>query len=96
MLEIKEKIIKFAYIKLQKGVHLKLKESADTKKNRVPTLHIRLRAQVNKKSSAGVADPRPKKKCLRPKLESRISDFPIFWVYFFRFLLSCGPKSRYF
>ncbi len=26
----------------------------------------------------------------------RISDFSTFWVYFFRFLLSCGPKSLYF
>jgi hypothetical protein len=40
-------------------------------------------------SSSGVANP-------RPKLESRISDFPIFWVYFFCFLSYCGPKNQYF
>ncbi len=31
-----------------------------------------------------------------PKLESRISDFLMFWVYFPSFLWYCGPKSPYF
>jgi hypothetical protein len=42
---------------------------------------------------------RPRVANLRPKLESRISHFSIFLVYYvflqFFFLL-CGPKSRYF
>ncbi len=44
---------------------------------------------------SGVANPRPRKKFLRPKLESRLSDFSIFWVYFFSFLLLSGPKSQF-
>jgi hypothetical protein len=47
-------------------------------------------------SRAGVGNPRTKYKFLRPKLESRISDFSIFLVYFPSILLSCGPNSQYF
>ncbi len=37
----------------------------------------------------------PKRNFCGPKLESRISNFSIFWVYFVTLLL-CGPKSLYF
>ncbi len=40
----------------------------------------------------GMANPWHKKKFLRPRFESRISDFSLFWVYFFSFFILSGQK----
>jgi hypothetical protein len=62
----------------------------------LPRENVRVSRNLRFWFSAGVANPRPKKKFLRPKLYSRTSYFSIFWVYFFRLLLLCSPKSLYF
>ncbi len=49
--------------------------------------------EKNRWTCSGVANPQPRKKFLRPKLESRISDFLIVFGVFLQFFVIMRPKK---